>query len=88
MKKITTLTEVKQQTASFGTDNIRLDKLMIEVCLCPNCRRPFKYLGVSNSTEYRAYGICEDCDLAKLYSVERCELKEFKQQFEQAVQAV
>lgn len=60
----------KQITGKFWNDDLSLDRRIIENRFCPHCRRPFAYSGVSNKSEYRAYGVCEPCDFAKLFWTE------------------
>ena len=87
-KNQTTFTAVQTATAKFGVDELPIDKLMIQACHCPNCKRSLEYFGRSNATEYRAYGVCRGCDYAKLYQVETCALVMAKKEVFKTVNAV
>lgn len=52
------------------SDSLSLDKRLIEYHHCPNCDRDFVYKGLSSPTAYRAFGVCEPCEFAKLFWVD------------------
>ncbi len=85
MSQITTVSAIKTELKNYWSDSIPIDKMMIEACWCPKCHRSLEYFGRSTATEYRAYGVCRECDFAKLYQVETCELAEFKKNVCQTV---
>jgi hypothetical protein len=62
--------ELQQELAgAFFSDPLPIDRRLVENNQCPqkNCRNFLAYKGVSNSEEYRAYGVCERCDYARLF---------------------
>jgi hypothetical protein len=79
MSQITTFTTFKAQTQfAFWNDLIPIDKLMIEANFCPKCHKSLVYRGKAKVTEYRAYGICEPCNFAKLFWTEPADTASYK----------
>lgn len=75
---------VKTELAGvFWQDHLSIDKRLIESNQCPNkrCREFLTYRGFSNQTEYRAYGVCERCDYAKLFWTETAAAATAKKSF-------
>ncbi|HRH45873.1 MAG TPA: hypothetical protein PKY82_29795 [Pyrinomonadaceae bacterium] len=62
----------------FWSDLISIDRILITANFCPKCHRSLVYQGWSNPTEYRAYGICEQCEFAKLFWIETVQISSFK----------
>ena len=62
----------------FWSDSISIDRLMITANICPKCKKSLIYQGWSNREEYRAYGICEQCQFAKLFWTETVPFSSFK----------
>lgn len=79
MSKITTLSEVQTETKdTFWSEVIPIEKTMIEVNLCPKCRRNLTYQGFAKLTEARAYGVCKPCNFAKMFWQTSYEISNFK----------
>jgi hypothetical protein len=66
--------EVSAGFPGCWSDEIRIDKMIVESNTCPGCWKPLKYRGFSNMTAYRAFGICEPCQFAKQFWAEGAEL--------------
>lgn len=64
----------------YWKDNLKVDRLLIERNRCPKCDAYLVYVGFSNPTEYRAYAVCEKCDLAKRFWTETARSASFKKQ--------
>lgn len=62
----------------FWSDNLRIDRIMIESHTCPTCWKPLQYQGFSNVSEYRAYGVCQPCGFVKRFWTETADLNAFK----------
>lgn len=77
-----------EQTGKFWTDEVSLDRLLIERNRCPKCKKGFIYRGVSNKDEYHAYGMCEKCDVAELFWKESPAFANTKKAFSKQTAAV
>lgn len=79
------LTIKNLQSKGFWSDFISIDQRMIEANFCPCCHRSLEYQGWSNNEEYRAYGICDNDQYAKLFWVEKAPISSFKKKVCNAV---
>lgn len=67
------------QKLNFWSDFIEIDRVLIEANYCTECKtRTFVYKGFSLASEYRAFGVCESCDFAKLFWIEPAKVSGFK----------
>lgn len=62
----------------FWSDLISIDRTIITANFCPKCHCSLVYQGWSNPEQYRAYGVCETCQFAKLFWTETVPLASFK----------
>lgn len=70
------------------SDEIRIDRKIVEANTCPSCWQPLEYRGFSNMEGYTAYGICVDCEFATKFWTEGAELSTAKKQICKAVESV
>jgi transcription elongation factor Elf1 len=42
----------------------RLDTVIASALLCPHCKRALHYVGYTKNGDYRAFAICNRCDVA------------------------
>lgn len=62
----------------YWNDLLSIDRIMIERHRCPKCDANLVYRGLSNPIEYKAFGVCEDCDHARLFWTEKTILRNAK----------
>jgi len=73
--------QIQEGLKGFWADSLSLDKRMIENNFCPKCRKNLVYKGFSNPTLYKAFGICEPCEFARLFWTEPAVLAGGKRRF-------
>lgn len=54
----------------WWSDDLRIDRIIVERHKCPDCKGSLEYRGFSNPNEYRAFGVCESCDYARRFWTE------------------
>jgi hypothetical protein len=78
----------QMQKTGFWEDYLSLDRLIIEGKTCPKCWKSLEYKGFSNVDEYRAFGVCNPCEFAKLFWTESVSSAAVKKKIETAVSKV
>jgi benzoyl-CoA reductase/2-hydroxyglutaryl-CoA dehydratase subunit BcrC/BadD/HgdB len=64
----------------YWSDEISIDKMIVEANYCPKCKSSLEYKAFSNMTEYRAFGICNKCLFAKEFWLEGSAFANYKKQ--------
>lgn len=62
----------------YWEDSVEIDKMIITANRCPHCKNNLAYQGMSNSTYYKAFGICFGCEFAKLFWTEPSVFRQVK----------
>lgn len=91
MLEIEKFSETQKRLIARGywTDFINIERVLIESYSCPNkkCREPLEYKSYANAREHLAYGVCSNCDSAKLFWTETSQLANLKNEISRRASA-
>ena len=59
--------EIKAEMKGWWTDFVGSYRIIAECYNCPTCGKKLEYKGYANATDSKSFGICRDCDYARLF---------------------